>query len=359
MKRSLLIFLPSILVLSTALIIFSVASCQRPTPVWEAENPVKSIPSSPLGIAAKLSELPDAPTPERVRLGRWLFYDRSLSADNTISCATCHRPEHAFSEPTPHSTGIRGQQGGRKSPTFINAAFAFYPNMFWDGRAASLEDQALGPIANPIEMGNTHDAMLQTLRANTAYAPYFNEAFGSEEITTARIAKAIADYERTRMSGNSPWDKWRKGDENAVSEKVKTGSNLFFNKAGCAQCHVGENFTDSKFHNLGVGWNSGTQTFADTGRYVVSKNLDDIGAFKTPTIREITKHAPYMHDGSFKTLKEVVAHYNSGGISNPHLSPKMTALDLSDEEIDAIVAFMESLNGECYQDVPPTQFPHK
>lgn len=336
-----------------------VQSCGRSTPSWEADNPVKPIPASPLGIATKLSELPEPPTPERVRLGRWLFYDLSLSADNTISCATCHRPEFAFSEPTPHSTGIRGQQGGRKAPTFVNAAFAFYPHMFWDGRAASMEEQALGPVANPIEMGNTHDGMIMTLRANTAYAPYFKEAFGSEEITTARVAKAIADYERTRMSGNSPWDKWRKGDENAVSAAVKLGSELFFNKGKCTQCHVGENFTDSKFHNLGIGWNSGTQTFADSGRYVVSKNTEDIGAFKTPTVREVAKHAPYMHDGSLKTLREVVEHYNRGGETNPHLSPKMAVLDLSDEEIDAIVAFMEALSGEGYQDVAPKEFPHK
>lgn len=359
MKHTLRVTLSSAIAFAIVNSIVSIVSCTKSIPAWEAENPVKPIPASPLGIATKLSELPDPPTPERVRLGRWLFYDKSLSPDNTISCATCHRPENAFSEPTPHSTGIRGQQGGRKSPTFVNAAFAFYPLMFWDGRAATMEDQALGPIANPVEMGNTHDAMVQTLRTNSAYAPYFKEAFGSEEITAERIAKAIADYERTRMSGNSPWDKWRKGDENAVSAQVKLGSELFFNKGKCTQCHVGENFTDSKFHNLGIGWSDSLKVFADTGRYVVSKNADDIGAFKTPTVREITKHAPYMHDGSIKTLKEVVAHYNRGGSPNPHLSPKMSPLNLTDDEVNSIVAFMEALSGEGYQDVPPVQFPHK
>src|SRR5690606_3924887 len=139
----------------------------------EVENPILPLPTAPLGTDIVLSAVTPAPTPERVRLGRWLFYDKRMSKDGTIACASCHRPEHAFSEPTPHSTGIGGQQGGRKAPTFLNAAVTLYPNFFWDGRAASLEEQALGPVANPIEMGNTHDAMVLTIANIKGYGPYF------------------------------------------------------------------------------------------------------------------------------------------------------------------------------------------
>ena len=246
-------------------------------PEWEAANPILPLPESPLGIESSLADLEVPPTPEQVRLGRWLFYDTRLSADGKISCATCHRPENAFSEPTPVSTGIAGQTGGRKSPSFINQAWTVYPHFFWDGRSVSLEDQALGPVQNPIEMGNTVEAMVTTLGQIGGYAPYFEEAFGSDVITGERVAEAIADYERTRMSGNSPWDRWKVGrDETAVSDLVKKGDELFFGKAGCNKCHLGQNLTDSRFHNLGVGWDPETQTFADEGRYVVSEEEADL-----------------------------------------------------------------------------------
>jgi cytochrome c peroxidase len=327
-------------------------------------NPIAAIPKGPLGTEIDLAALPDPPTPARVRLGRWLFYDKRLSGDNTVSCSSCHRPEHAFSEPTPVSAGVRGQKGSRKAPTFINQAVTLYPHFFWDGRAGSLEDQALGPIANPIEMGSTHASMIETLSKVPAYGPYFKEAFGTPEITKERVAKAIADYERTRMSGNSPWDRWRYSkDDGAVSQQVKDGHELFNGKASCSQCHLGNNFTDSQFHNLGVGWDAAARRFKDEGRWTVSKNLGeearqgDRGAFKTPTLREVTKHAPYMHDGSTATLREVVEFYNRGGIKNPWLDPKIKPLGLTDAEIDALVAFMQALDGEGYQDTAPTSFP--
>lgn len=333
-------------------------ACQEPVPPWEAANPILPLPESPLGIEARLTDLEDPPTPERVRLGRWLFYDKRLSADGTISCATCHRSENAFSEPTPVSTGINGQQGTRKSPSFVNQAWTVYPHFFWDGRAASLEDQALGPVENPIEMGNTLAGMVEELSAIDAYALYFNEAFGTEEVTAPLVAEAIADYERTRMSGNSPWDRWKIGrDEGAVSELVKQGDELFSGKAGCNKCHLGQNLTDSRFHNLGIGWDAKTQRFADDGRYLVTGEEADRGAFKTPTLRDITKHAPYMHDGSILTLREVVERYNKGGLSNPHLDLKMKPLALTAQETDALVAFMEALDGEGYQDRAPASFP--
>ncbi len=339
-------------------------ACRLAAPPWEEANPIVPLPAAPLGLEIDFAKLPEPPTPERVRLGRWLFYDTRLSADNTISCASCHRPEHAFSEPTAVSSGIKGQKGGRKAPTFINQALVLYPHFFWDGRAASLEDQALGPIANPIEMGNTHTAMVNTLSRISAYADYFEQAFGSREITKERVAKAIADYERTRMSGNSPWDRWRYNrDERAVSAEVKRGHELFNGKANCGQCHLGNNFTDGLFHNLGVGWAAATKTFADEGRWAVTKDLGedeqsrDRGAFKTPTLREVTKRAPYMHDGSVATLREVVEFYSRGGEKNPWLDPKIKPLDLTDAEIDALVAFMQALEGEGYQDTPPASFP--
>jgi cytochrome c peroxidase len=340
------------------LLVLAAAACSRPVPSWEAGNPIQPVPEGPLGTDIDLSALPNPPTPERIRLGRWLFYDARLSADNTVSCASCHRPEHAFSEPTPVSTGVGGQHGVRKAPTFINQAVTLYPHFFWDGRAASLEEQALGPIQSPIEMGNSHEGMIETLIGITGYRRYFLEAFGSTAITARRVAHAIADYERTRMSGNSPWDQWRRGrDEDAVTDEVKRGHELFFGKAGCNQCHLGNNFSDSLFHNIGIGWDQGSRTFADQGRYVVTGNEPDLGAFKTPTLREVTKRAPYMHDGSIATLREVVEHYNSGAISNPHLDPKIEPLDLTEAEIDALVALMEALEGEGYQDVPPVEFP--
>ena len=328
------------------------------TPAWERANPIRPLPPAPLGTEIELASLKNPPTPATVRLGRWLFYDTRLSGDNSVSCATCHKPEHAFSEPRPVSLGIKGQKGARKAPTFINQAITLYPHFFWDGRAGSLEDQALGPIENPIEMGNTHASMIETLARVPGYAPYFLEAFGTPEITKERVARALADYEKTRMSGNSPWDRWRYNrEQDAVSDQVKAGHELFFGKAQCNQCHLGNSFTDSSFHNLGVGWDPATRKFRDEGRFVVTKNPADRGAFKTPTLREVTKHAPYMHDGSLATLKEVVEFYNRGGVKNPTLDVKMQPLHLTAAEIDALVAFMEALEGEGYQDTAPTAFP--
>jgi cytochrome c peroxidase len=341
-----------------AISIMTAIAAQREPPHWERANPITTLPSPPLGIDSDLTDLGEPPTPARVRLGRWLFYDKRLSADGTIACATCHRPENAYSEPTPVSTGIRGQKGGRKAPSFINQAWTLYPHFFWDGRASSLEEQALGPVANPIEMGNSHEAMVATLRGSTEYSPYFREAFGTPEITKERVAKAISDYERTRMSGNSPWDRWRKNrDEGAVSADAKKGHELFFGKAGCNQCHLGQNFTDSLFHNIGVGWNPKANRFADDGRYLVTKKANDRGAFKTPTLRDVTLHAPYMHDGSIKTLREVVEFYDKGGVKSPYLDPKVQPLNLARDEIDALVKFMEALTGEGPREKALAVFP--
>jgi len=334
-------------------------------------NPVEAIPESPLGISGELRELPAPPTPERVRLGRWLFFDSRLSADGTVACATCHRSENAFSEPTPVSTGIRGQKGSRKAPSFVNLAWAIYPHFFWDGRASSLEEQAGGPLINPIEMGfKNHDAAIAALSTVTGYKPFFKEAYGDDAITIERVTHAIADYERTRLSGNSAWDRWQAepdtgdlGDDKGfkdgkyVSAQVKRGYALFQGKAACNQCHLGDNFSDSRFHNLGVGYDAKTGSFADEGRYAISGDKADMGAFKTPGLRDLTKRSPYMHDGSHATLREVVQLYNRGGNPNPTLSPKIKPLGLTDKEVDAIVAFLQSLDGEGYEDTAPALFP--
>ncbi len=332
--------------------------CSAGPPPWEVDNPIQPLAPPPLGLEFYFEDAKQAPDPARVRLGRWLFYDRRLSGDGTVSCATCHRPEHAFSEPTPVSSGIGGQQGKRKAPTFINQAVTLYPHFFWDGRAGSLEDQALGPIENPIEMGNSHTSMIESLSGIDGYKPYFDEAFGTREITKEGVALALADYERTRVSGNSPYDRWRYNrDDSAVPPAGRLGHDLFFGKARCSQCHVGSNFTDSMFHNLGVGWDPETKTFSDDGRFIVTGNARDRGAFKTPTLREVTLRAPYMHDGSMATLREVVELYNRGGVSNPNLDPKLGPLGLTDAEIDALLAFLESLEGEGYLDTAPATFP--
>lgn len=346
----------------------SVSSGQDPSPL-DAANPIVPIPDPPLGIGTdktmpeELTGFTDPPTPERVRLGRWLFFDKRLSADNTISCASCHKPENAFSEPTPVSTGIDGQRGGRKAPSFTNQAWNSLPHFFWDGRAASLEEQAGGPMINPIEMGNkNHQIVVDKLAAIRGYGKYFKEAFGSEQITIERITKSIADYERTRMSGNSVWDRWRAGDQTAVSDDVKKGHRLFFGDAFCNNCHKNQNFTDNDFHNLGVGWDPAAKTFSDEGRFAVTDKESDKGAFKTPSLRDVSKRAPYMHDGSIKTLREIVKLYSKGGEPNPYLDRKIDRryaerLDLSEEQITQLVKFMEALDGEGYEDSTPTAFP--
>ena len=336
---------------------------------WEASNPIVPIPDPPLGIGgeknppAKLTDLENPPTPESVRLGRWLFFDKRLSADNTVSCASCHRPENGFSEPTPVSTGIDGQKGGRKAPSFLNHAWNNTGNFFWDGRAGSLEEQAGGPMINPIEMGNKdHDAVIAKLRTITGYAKYFQEAFGTDEITIERVTKAIADYEKTRMSGNSAWDRFMAGDRSALSADAKKGRTLFFGNGFCNNCHKGPNLTDNEFHNLGVGWNEEKKEFSDVGRAAISNKEEDTGAFKTPGLRDVSKRAPYMHDGSVKTLEEVVKLYSKGGIPNPHLDRKIDRrfaehLDFSDQQVNQLVEFMKALDGEGYQDTEPTAFP--
>jgi cytochrome c peroxidase len=308
----------------------------------------------PLGLLPVRYPKDNPYSADKRELGRILYYDTRLSADNTVSCATCHSPAHAFTDGKAVSEGIRGQKGGRSAPTVFNRAYSLA--QFWDGRAASLEEQAIGPMANPIEMGNTHEAVVATVQKIAGYKPLFAKAFGDPEINLDRIAKAIATYERTVLSGNAPYDRYKAGDKKAMSPEQIRGMEVYFGKAKCDQCHEGINFTTNAYHNLGVGTD---KPEPDEGRYAVTKNPADWGAFKTPTLREIARTAPYMHDGSLATLEEVVDFYDKGGIKNKNLDERMKPLHLTDQEKKDLVAFMKALSGEGWQAklTPPARFP--
>lgn len=306
-----------------------------------AEQPYKL--KMPLGLQEQAAYIPadNPPTPAKIALGKMLYFDKRLSADGTVACASCHAPRFGFTDGQPVSTGIKGQKGGRSAPTVINRLFS--KEQFWDGRAADLEDQALGPIQNPIEMGNTLENVVATLKKVPSYVKAFEQAFGDPDITSKRIAQAIASFERTVLSGNSPFDRYEAGDKGALSASARRGLALFRGKARCQVCHAGFNFTDEGYHNLGVGMD---QPNPDLGRNDLTKKEEDKGAFKTPTLRHIHATAPYMHDGSIKTLRQVVAFYNKGGTANPYLSKEIKPLNLTDQEKADLVAFLHALTGE-------------
>ena len=326
--------------------------------VYGATSQVSYRPEMPLGLDDDAFKVPaDNPiTKEKVELGRLLFFDKRLSANNTIACASCHIPALAFTDGQPVSTGINSQQGGRSAPTAINRGFS--TAQFWDGRAATLEDQSIGPFANLIEHGfASHDELIKKINSIKGYKKLFSDVYGESKLTKENVGRAIAAFQRTLISGNSPFDRFDyDGDQKAISESAKRGKNLFFDKARCNLCHMGTNFSDEKFHNIGIGWDDSDTL--DLGRYRVSKNEKDLGAFKTPTLREITKTAPYMHDGRFATLEDVIKHYNKGGVKNPFLDNQVIPLNLSDSEIKDLLSMLRSLEGEGWQHVKtPTEFP--
>lgn len=310
-------------------------------------------------------------TRAKIELGRQLYFDTRLSSDNTISCASCHDPAQGYGAHTQFGVGVDGQEGGRNSPISYNRIIS--KAQFWDGRAASLEEQAVGPIANPIEMGNTHEKCVADLAANPVYKAQFEKVF-PDGVNIDNVGKAIAAFERTLVTGPAPYDyqadleRFEKLyaedleylDEepalekaynelkaavaaNPMSESAKRGMKLFETKANCTACHAGANFADEQYHNLGVGMDAKEP---DLGRYVITKEEKDKGAFKTPTLRNIALTAPYMHDGSQKTLEEVMDWYNKGGHKNAWLSDKMKPLNLTEQEVADVVAFMkEGLTG--------------
>jgi cytochrome c peroxidase len=304
-------------------------------------------------------------TRAKVELGRQLYFDPRLSADGTISCASCHHPDEGWGRHTQFGVGIRDQEGGRNSPISYNRILS--GPQFWDGRAATLEEQAVGPIANPIEMGNTHETAVKTIKKIPGYQMQFKKIF-KDGVNIDNVGKAIAAFERAVVTGPTPFDyqeqlkpflKLDKEDledfkeeyeaalamtkKHPMSDSAKRGMKLFFSEeVNCAACHLGPNLADEKYHNLGVGMDADKP---DLGRYEVTKQEKDKGAFKTPTIRNVEQSAPYMHDGSLETLEEVVEHYNKGGTPNPWLSDKVKKLNLSAQDKKDLVAFMKACTG--------------
>jgi cytochrome c peroxidase len=322
---------------------FSLLSAVQAQKVYEIKEP--------LGLPDLETPDDNPQTPEQVALGKRLYFDPRLSADDTISCATCHNPEKGFADGEPVSTGIKGQKGGRNAPSVLNAAY--YRVQFWDGRAPSLEEQAKGPIVNPIEMGMpSHQAVVEKLKGLKEYQESFQKVFGKEGITIDNIARAIAAFERTVTAGNSPFDRYFfKGDKNAMSQAAISGMEVFKGKGKCTLCHPFTPdkalFTDNGFHNIGVGMD---KLNPDLGRYSVVAEAGRTeglkGAFKTPTLRNIAVTAPYMHDGSQKTLEEVVDFYDKGGHPNPYLDPQIKPLNLTNQEESDLVEFMKSLTSD-------------
>lgn len=307
----------------------------------------------PIGPLPPVTFPADNPQTEaKVELGKKLYFDPRLSGNNWISCATCHNPVFGFTDGLPRALGgPASKEGGRHSPTVINAAYNEF--QFWDGRAATLEEQALGPIQNPNEMGETLDNVVRKLSGIPDYVKAFQEVFGAG-VTADGIAKAIAAFERTVIYANSPFDRYMQGDVRALSESAKRGMDLFQGKAECIKCHNGPNFTDNKFHNIGVPADGPLKE--DLGRYNVTMNDTDKGAFKTPTLRNVAETGPYMHNGYFPTLFEVVQFYNGGGGRSENKSPDIHGLNLTGQEVGDLIEFMKALTGEMvritYQSAP-------
>ena len=331
------------------------------------------VPRVPLGhdAIAYLEKIPaeNPSTPAKVELGKLLFFDKRLSADGTIACASCHQPRYAFTDGRALPVGIEGRLGKRNTPTILNRAYGVY--QFLDGRAASLEDQALQPLASPQEMGNTLENVVATLAGIEGYGSHFEAAFGSPEVTARRISLAIAAFERTLLTGESPFDVFEYGGpEGALSPSGQRGLALFRGKAGCTVCHTPPTYTDEDFHNIGAGWDRADLTIysrtknpndiegVDPGRFALTAEPVDFGAIKTPTLRDVARTAPYTHDGDTKTLEDVVEFYNKGGIKNPFLDPNIEPLNLTDAEKRDLVTFLKSLSGTNWLDFePPLQFP--
>ena len=337
------------------------------------------------------SGLPEVPVPEdnpqtpaKVALGEKLFNDKRLSTDGTVGCATCHDPAKAFTDHKPVSEGVGGQKGTRNAPTVINAAF--YTSQFWDGRRPSLEAQAKDPFVNPIEQGfKDHKPVVDAVAGDPEYVKAFREVFAAEpnDITIDQVVDAIAAFERTVVSGDSPFDRYQYGgDKSAMSESAIRGLEVYRTKGRCADCHAISQttaiFTDNDFHNIGVGFKRiqdrmyevagafrdakqqgkpvdetvlSNADASELGRFAVTLRPSDIGRFKTPTLRNVAVTAPYMHDGSLKTLEEVVDLYNKGGEKNPFLDGGIRPLDLTDQEKADLVEFMKSLTSPQFADV--------
>ena len=342
---------------------------------WLADpkNAVELEPVLPLGLSQGAAQIDrvglkkNPLTRAKIELGRQLYFDPRLSVDATVSCASCHNPTEGYSANTKTGVGVRGQLGGRNSPVSFNRILS--GPQFWDGRADSLEAQAIGPIQNPIEMGFTHEGVVKRLGEMPVYKKQFEKIFG--DLTIDRVGQAIAAFERVLVTAPSPYDHNEQLQSFAaldpddiaedqdlaakyaaakaavaaqpMSEEAKRGREIFFSEKGnCTACHVGANLADENYHNIGIGMD---KPEPDVGRFAVTKDPADTGAFKTPTVRNVALSAPYMHDGSVATLEEVVEWYDKGGHPNPHLSAKIRPLKLSAQEKADLVDFMKACTG--------------
>jgi cytochrome c peroxidase len=317
-------------------------------------------PRIPLGLVPIVWPDDNPYTPAKAELGWLLFFDKRISSDSSVSCASCHSPQFAFTDGRPVSLGIGEQKGGRSAPSIINRVYG--AAQFWDGRASSLEEQVKGPIANPVEMTSekdakqAHEGCVKRLRQVAEYRRRFKDVFGTEDFNIDHIAKAVATFERCVLSGNSAYDRFKAGDKDALSEGQQRGMNIFFsNNARCDSCHDGAAFTTNQFANIGIGMDKPNP---DLGRYNVTKNEADKGAFKTPGLRDVARSGPYMHDGSMKTLEEVVEHYNKGGVKSAWLHQDIRPLNLTVQDKKDLVDFLKALDGEGWQQFKtPTTLP--
>lgn len=275
---------------------------------------------------------------EKAQLGKMLFFDQRLSRNFNMSCATCHNPSLGWEDGVPGAFGGQGKTLDRHSPTILNLAWG--EEFFWDGRAPSLEEQIKGPIQSPNEMNIPIAQVVDRLQAVQGYRDLFARIFPNEGISEQSILKSIATYERTIVSGTAPFDRWIDGDTSAIPESAKRGFELFNGQAGCVRCHSGWNFTDNRFHDVGLPTD-------DNGRMTITQQLSDQHAFKTPGLRNISQRAPYMHNGSLKTLSQVIDHYITGGIQRDSLSDQMTPIPLTPPQKTDLLAFLDSLTGEA------------
>jgi cytochrome c peroxidase len=303
----------------------------------------------PLGLPEVSHPENNPATPEKIALGKQLFFDVRLSSDGRVSCATCHDPRKGFSGAEPFSEGVDEQPVSRHTPSLINVALQ--KSQMWDGRAKTLEEQALWPLQAPGEMNMPLKQAVSILKGIEGYQAQFRRVFNSD-VTGDGLIKAIAAYERTLLSADAPYDRYQIGDDNhGMSEAAMRGMNLYFFKANCKECHRPPNFTNNQFHNIGL-------ESKDAGRVIVTGKLEDTGAFKTPTLRDIKLSAPYMHDGSMATLEEVVEHYNKGGNPHPQLDIDMIPLKLTrDEQADLIAFLKEGLTGRITPDTSVPRLP--
>jgi len=296
----------------------------------------------PFGLDRYIPAPEDNPlSSAKIELGRGLFNDRRLSLDHSLACSSCHDPQHAYTDTRSTAVGVFGRDGTRRVPALINRGYG--SSFFWDGRLTSLEEQVVQPIANPNELGMTLEEAVDRIKADSTYVRDFQQAFRSEP-NARNLARALASYVRSILSGNSSYDRFLNGDRSALTIDQQHGLELFRGKANCTGCHVGPNFTDEQFHNTGIAWRGGS--FQDDGRFAVTHNESDRGAFKTPTLREVARSAPYMHDGSVATLDEVINYYDRGGNPAPGIDPELHPLHLSETEKSALVEFLHALNGQ-------------